>query len=129
MGLTPLAPLGGLEEGISDSLENVGSEIGPATSSILSGSSYPTTAPTTSATSSSSAAQSALGTLGSLGKSLGNATLSAGLSLFGINAQAVTIVVGLILIAGGIFLFKPVQQIVVKGARAAGKAAETAAIV
>lgn len=48
-------------------------------------------------------------------------------SLFAIDTQAVTILIGLILIAGGIFLFKPVQQVVVKTAKEAAKASAVAA--
>jgi hypothetical protein len=70
------------------------------------------------------AAQSALsgitgGITGAAGKFFG--------TLFGIDAQAITILVGLILIAGGIFLFKPVQNVAVKVAKNASKAAEVAA--
>ncbi len=49
------------------------------------------------------------------------------LSLFGIDSQAVTVLIGLILIAGGIFLFKPVQQVVVSAAKEAVKAGAVAA--
>ena len=49
--------------------------------------------------------------------------------MFNIGPQAITIVVGLILIAGGIFLFKPVQNVVVSAVKNAKKAAETAAVV
>ena len=48
-------------------------------------------------------------------------------SLFGIDSQAVTVLVGLILIAGGIFLFKPVQQVVVSTVKEAAKAGTVAA--
>jgi hypothetical protein len=61
--------------------------------------------------------------LGAAGKYAASSAIGALSTIFGVDAQSVTIIAGLILIGGGIFLFKPVQQIVVSGGRKAARAA------
>jgi hypothetical protein len=68
------------------------------------------------------------GLLDKLGNQATNLGASAIASLFGLNAQSITVLLGLIFIAGGIFLFRPVQQVVVGGVKKAGRAAADAAI-
>lgn len=67
------------------------------------------------------------GILDSAKSILGKAAGSVFGSLFAVDTQAVTILIGLILIAGGIFLFKPVQNVVVKTAKEAAKASAVTA--
>jgi hypothetical protein len=121
MGLSPLAPLTGLTDSFGSSA------IGPDTSDILNGFGLSSSVPA-SPTGTTTQTPSLLDSINSAGQAMNSAVLGTTLSLFGINAQSVTVILGLILIAGGIFLFKPVQQIVVGGARATGRAARAAAV-
>jgi hypothetical protein len=118
MGLSPLPPLGMDDLGIG-----TGTTLGASSNA---------TAPASSSPSLSGLAQGISSTGQSLinkyGSKVAGAGVSALASLFGLNAQAITVLIGLILIAGGIFLFKPVQQVIVGGAKKAGKAAAEAAI-
>jgi hypothetical protein len=124
-----LSPLPGLDEGIGQSLNL--DELGLGSGSSLGSS------PSSSSVSSSPASSPSLAGLGqgisstanSLLNKYGGSVAGAVASLFGLNTQAITVLLGLIFIAGGIFLFKPVQQVIVGGAKAAGKAASKAAIV
>jgi len=133
----PLATLEGLDElpPIGTTPTEIGSQgIGGASTSITSGP-LDTAAQQLGAGSSSSSSgspslpQQAASAIANAGLNFGKSVLGAGSGLFNIGPQAITIVVGLILIAGGIFLFKPVQNVVVSAVKNAKKAAETAAVV
>jgi hypothetical protein len=132
MGLSPLPPLGGgLDEGITDSLESSGAEglagssdFGPAsgvgTSSDNSG---------LTSTSTSPSQESALtGILNGAKSALGSAAVSGIGTIFGIDSQSITVILGLILIVGGIFLFRPIQQLIVGTGKATAKKAIQGAI-
>jgi hypothetical protein len=124
-----LSPLPGLDEGIGESLNLDGLGLGSSTPS-----SFPSSSTSSAPSSSASPSLSGLGqgissTASSLLNKYGGSVAGAVASLFGLNTQAITVLLGLIFIAGGIFLFKPVQNVVIGGAKAAGKAASKAAVV
>ena len=126
-----LSPLPGLDEGIADSLNLDGLGLGNSTPSSFPSNSGSTTSSGSPVSSPSLAGlgQGISSTASSLISKYGGSAASAVASLFGLDTQAITILLGLIFIAGGIFLFKPVQNVIVGGAKAAGKAATKAAIV
>ncbi len=125
-----LSPLPGLSEGLGESLNLDGLGLGSSvpssfpSSSTSSSSSSPTPSPSLAGL-----GQGISSTASSLLSKYGGSAVSAVASLFGLNTQAITVLLGLIFIAGGIFLFKPVQNVIVGGAKAAGKAATKAAVV
>jgi hypothetical protein len=101
-------------------LMNIASELGTLESSIPS---VPSLSSTSSPSPANSSIASSIGsTLQSAGKALGGALVPS----FGLGLsidRVIAIVLGLILIAGGIFLFRPVRDTVVQVGKTAGKAA------
>jgi hypothetical protein len=115
--MTSIFPLVGIAEG-----EGIPSLL-PPTGNVAQ------TPAVSSSNSTASAIQGALATIGRGAASTGNSFLN---SLFGSNYQYLTGIIGLILIAAGIFLFRPVRDTIVKvsgtAAKAAAKGAEVAAV-
>ena len=90
------------------------------------------TAQTPAVPSASSTASALQGALATLGKNVAGTSNSFFNALFGSNYQYLTGIIGLLLIAAGIFLFRPVRDTIVKvsgtAAKAAAKGAEVAAV-
>jgi hypothetical protein len=135
MGLSPLPalgdPLSGIGAGITDSLQSSG-VAGLAGEADLSPSSGTGTSSDNSGLAPATTASGIASGLGKILGAAGNATKNAAISgigtIFGINSQSITVILGLILVVGGIFLFRPVQELAVSTTKKAAKVAGEAAL-